>query len=235
MAVIAPDIVRLSPNVNRYPDGVGTPVGMPPTCKCVIIHCTRSGVPGNPSEFEGTLGYMSRKGTTSSHWVVSRTGVKARVVPDSQEAWHAGTDNDNAWGIEIEQGVASDGFTDVQLAAVVEICKGYRDDFNVPAYHSTTSAEGFIGHEETIQGRSYGKSDPGYLFPWDWFIAQLQESPMPERQWLYGNEQAGEEVVGNQIFIWHLGIVINKIGDEAGLMPGRREHNEGGTFVVKEP
>lgn len=55
------------------------------------------------------------------------------------------------------------------------------------------------------------------------------------RHWTYGDEAAGEEVVGNQIFVWHRGVVINKIGDEAGLYPGKRLHNEGGVFVEKEP
>lgn len=57
----------------------------------------------------------------------------------------------------------------------------------------------------------------------------------PKRTWLYGNEAAGEEVVGKQIFRWHLGVLIDKFGDEAGLFPGRREHNEGGVFVEREP
>lgn len=169
--MIAPDLVRLSPNINDAP--------MPGTTRTVLIHCTRSGTPMNPTEFIGTLNYMSRPGTTSSHWVVSRDGEKARVVNDNKQAWHAGTDNDNAWGIEIEQAAEQDGFTDVQLAAVVDICKGYRDDFNVPPRHATNSTEGgFIGHQETAQGKSFGKSDPGRHFPWQWFIDQLQPAPL---------------------------------------------------------
>jgi hypothetical protein len=70
----------------------------------------------------------------------------------------------------------------VQLAAVVDICKGYRDDFGVPAYHSVTSTEGgFIGHQETAQGKSFGKTDPGHLFPWVWFIGALTPIPAPAR------------------------------------------------------
>lgn len=55
------------------------------------------------------------------------------------------------------------------------------------------------------------------------------------RLWLYGNEAAGEEVVGNQTFIWHRNVIIDKIGDEAGNFPGQRQHNEGGIFVIREP
>lgn len=165
--MIAADVTRWSPNVNDAP--------MPSGVKTVIIHCTRSGVKANPTEFEGTLNYMAREGTTSSHWVVSRLGIKARVVADDKQAWHAGNDNDNAWGIEIEQGVEEDGFTMPQMWAVVDICRGYRDDFGVPVRHVHDSTSGgFVGHQETAQGRSWGKTDPGRWFNWDWFINQIQ-------------------------------------------------------------
>ena len=172
--MIEPDITQLSPNVSRYANGKEIP--MPKTANTVFIHCTRSGrIPMNPSEFEGTLNYMSRPGTTSSQWVVSRTGIAARVVRDDHQAWHAGIDNDNGWGIEIEQAVEDDGFTSEQLWKVVEICRGYRDDFNVPPRRVFDSHPGgFVGHQDTLQGRRSGKSDPGRWFPWDWFISELQ-------------------------------------------------------------
>jgi hypothetical protein len=55
------------------------------------------------------------------------------------------------------------------------------------------------------------------------------------RTWLYGNEQGGEEVVGKQIWRWHLGVTTDKYGDEAGLFPGRHFHNQGGAFVQVAP
>ncbi len=167
--MIAPDIIRLSPNHNAYPVSGHT----------VIIHATRSGHSMNPTEFEGTLNYMMLTnppaGPVSSHWVIARDGRKARVVPDNLQAWHAGTDNPRAWGIELEQGAENDGFTPEQIAALVSVCEGYRDDFGVPAVHAAAPwGMGFIGHQETLQGRSFGKTDPGHLFPWDDFIAALR-------------------------------------------------------------
>jgi len=169
--MINPDLVQISPNNSG---------AMPPGVSCVVIHATRSGVSMNPTEFEGTLNYMSTPGTTSSHWVISREGVKARVVYDDLMAWHAGQLNDNAWGIELEQGVESDGFTQAQMDALVQVCKGYMEDYGVPAHHSHVFAfPGFVGHEETAQGMEWGKTDPGSLFDWDWFIAALggEEEP----------------------------------------------------------
>ncbi len=164
--MIQPVITRLSPNINIGP--------MPSTTRTVIIHATRSGTSMNPTEFMGTLNYMSQVGTVSSHWVISRTGITARVVNDNREAWHAQEDNDNAWGIELEQGVEDDGFTDAQMTVLVAVCRGYRDDFGVPAIHAINSTiGGFIGHQETAQGIRNGKSDPGHLFPWPSFIGAL--------------------------------------------------------------
>lgn len=159
-----PDLVVHSPNVNDRPvNGV-----------TVIIHATRSGKSMNPTEFEGTLNYMKQAGTVSSHWVIGREGQKARVVEDNRQAWHAGADNDNAWGIEVCQGVESDGFTDLQYDALRDVCRGYMADFGIPAIHCRTSFQpGFVGHQETDQGKSFGKSDPGALFDWNRFIDSL--------------------------------------------------------------
>lgn len=162
--MIQPDIFHPSPNKYERPV-----IG-----RTVIIHATRSGKPMNPTEFAGTLNYMASPGTTSSHWVISRTGLKARVVQDQFQAWHAAADNDNCWGIELEQGAEMDGFELPQLNALIEICRDYMAECNVPAVHVTSSSEpGFIGHQETAQGRGQGKSDPGRLFPWLWFIGAL--------------------------------------------------------------
>lgn len=164
---VQPDLVRLSPNVNA--------AAMPASTRTVIIHATRSGQSQNPSEYEGTLNYMATPGTVSSHWVIGRKpGQKARAARDAQQAWHSGEDNDNAWGIELCQGVENDGFTAEQMAQLVEVCAGYVREKGVPIRHARTSTEGgFIGHEETAQGRSVGKSDPGRLFDWPAFLTAV--------------------------------------------------------------
>lgn len=165
MAAI-PDVVDLSPNYNPFPV----------TGRTVIIHATRSGKSMNPTEFRGTLNYMRQPGTTSSQWVISRAGIKARVVNNNRQAWHAQEDNDNSWGIELEQGDEQDGFTEVQMVALAEVCRDdYMAGFGVPAVHAKSTGEpGFIGHQETIQGKRNGKSDPGSRFDWDYFLRLLQ-------------------------------------------------------------
>ena len=171
--MITPDLTRLSPNFYD-PPVVGS---------TVVIHSTRSGTSMNPSEFAGTLNYFATRGNPSSHWVISRQGHAARVVADTRQAWHAGVDNDNTWGIELEQGVETDGFTAPQIDRLIDVCRGYVDDFGVrPVRVFTSFASGFVGHQDTVQGKSFGKSDPGRLFPWDDFISRLTPLPPPQGQ-----------------------------------------------------
>ena len=172
--MVTPDLVRLSPNYNNRPPRGGV----------VIIHATRSTVSMNPSEFEGTLNYFSdRNSEASSHWLIGRDGRKARVVPDNLQAWHAAEDNAIAWGIELEQGVESDGFPLMQMESLIEVSRDYVA-MGVPAQRIyTTSAKGFVGHQDTAQGKRFGKSDPGGGFAWNAFIAALEEDEMtPEEK-----------------------------------------------------
>jgi N-acetyl-anhydromuramyl-L-alanine amidase AmpD len=135
----------------------------------------------NPSELEGTLNWFARKDTrVSSQWVIGRRGEKVRVIPDEWQSWHAGEHNGVAFGIELEQGVETDGFTPVQISALVTICRGYMVDYGIPAvFDPDMTASGFLGHEDSPQGRRVGKSDPGGLFDWPAFLAKLtpQETP----------------------------------------------------------
>jgi N-acetyl-anhydromuramyl-L-alanine amidase AmpD len=168
--MIEPDVTRLSPNFSASP----------PTQRLVVIHATRSGKSMNPTEFEGTLNWFSRTDSqVSAHWVIGRDGKKARVVSDGQQAWHAGEHN-VGWGIELEQGVSDDGFTKKQLASLLDVCAGYVLDFGVPPVHTLDAGQiGFIGHEETKQGKRVGKSDPGPKFDWNDFIADLKRRTAP--------------------------------------------------------
>jgi N-acetyl-anhydromuramyl-L-alanine amidase AmpD len=174
--MIEPDLTSTSPHFTS----------IPPSANFVVIHATRSGVSNNPNELEGTLNHFNNpypnepQKRASAHWVIGRAGMKARVIPDGVRAWHAAEHN-VGFGIELEQGVESDGFTDLQIEALVAVCRGYVKDFGVPPVHvSDLPASGFLGHQETPQGRRVGKSDPGSLFPWEAFMAELQGPPPPK-------------------------------------------------------
>jgi len=191
--MVTPDIVRLSPNYNNRPPRGGV----------VIIHATRSTVSMNPSEFEGTLNYFSdRNSEASSHWVIARDGRKARVVPDNLQAWHAAEDNAIAWGIELEQGVESDGFPLMQMESLIEVSRDYVA-MGVPAQRIyTTSAKGFVGHQDTAQGKRLGKSDPGSGFMWTAFIAALEEDDMAKPYFIGRESRTGAIYITDSISKW---------------------------------
>jgi N-acetylmuramoyl-L-alanine amidase len=208
-AVIAPDRTSTSPHSNAFrPSGIG-----------VVIHATRSGTSMNPTELEGTLNWFKNPGArVSSHWVIGRNGEKVRVIPDDRQAWHAGEHNATHWGIEVEQGIESDGFTPEQMHALVEVCKGYVE-MGVPAVHAFS---GFIGHQETPQGKAAGKSDPGGLFKWDVFINNLRADVTPPgREFIAGDANGGIENAGNQVLIWNNGLCVLAIGDYEGTARGQ--------------
>ena len=125
----------------------------------------------------GTLSWFARRESgVSSHWVIGRDGEKVRVIPDEMQAWHAGKHNGVAFGIELCQGVESDGFTDEQMNSLVLICRDYMAEYGIPAvFDPDMTAKGFLGHEDSPQGRSVGKSDPGMGFNWADFLDRLRD------------------------------------------------------------
>lgn len=171
--MIAPDLTKWSPD---YRQGR-------PSKNIVIIHSTRSGVrPYYELEYQATINWLTGPSGLSIHWVVGRNpNEKARLVRDDCQAFHAGEHNYEAWGIEVCQSMPNDNYGDEQLAQLVQICKGYVADFGVASIHTLSmSQSGFIGHEETPQGKRAGKSDPGNPFPWERFISMLQGgAPIP--------------------------------------------------------
>lgn len=149
----------------------------PPSGQGVVIHATRSGISQYPLELEATLNWFANPTSkVSSHWVIGRNGEKVRVIPDNRQAWHAGQHNATHWGIELCQGDEDDGFTYEQMAALIEVCRDYVA-LGVPATHGMA---GFIGHDETPQGRTAKKSDPGYFFNWSGLINGLSVSDLYE-------------------------------------------------------
>ena len=131
----------------------------------------------NPTEFEGTLNHFANPASeVSAHGLIGRDGRIARIVPDSQTAWHAGIHNPDMWGWELEQGVESDGFTLKQMESLAIVGRYYVDVFGVAPQHITDiNLSGFVGHQETPQGISVGKSDPGSQFMWQAFISSLED------------------------------------------------------------
>lgn len=64
-------------------------------------------------------------------------------------------------------------------------------------------------------------------------LNEEDEIPMPPvvGYWMNGDRMAGYEVRVNQIIMWHANVEIEAWGDLAGLYPGERWHNAGGSWV----
>ena len=76
-------------------------------------------------EFEGTIAWFQNPDSkVSSQLIIGREeNQTVRVIPDSMQAWHAAEDNARAWGIELEQGVESDGFTEPQMRQLIRAAR----------------------------------------------------------------------------------------------------------------
>uniref|UniRef100_A0A0Q9YPE5 1,6-anhydro-N-acetylmuramyl-L-alanine amidase AmpD n=1 Tax=Candidatus Berkiella cookevillensis TaxID=437022 RepID=A0A0Q9YPE5_9GAMM len=114
-----------------------------------------------------TIGHLK----VSSHLWIRRTGEVLQFVPFHRRAWHAGASdfqgkkecNDFSIGIELE-GTDKIPFTEIQYAQLVACTHAI-----MQAYPAITPHRGG-GHEDIAPGR---KSDPGPLFDWSRYRAQM--------------------------------------------------------------
>lgn len=169
---VAPDHVAVTPNYTP-----GWPHGRP---KAVLIHSTRSGQRHftDAQERSATINWFAKRhANASSHWLVTASGEKIRFVADEHRSWHAGFHNDWSRGIELTQPTIDRPYEDGHYEGLAIICREYVA-MGVPIIHLVrfaNGAQGFAGHDESEQGMSVGKSDPGPGFDWARFLNMLGE------------------------------------------------------------
>lgn len=147
--------------------------------KIVVIHSTRSGQVQftDTEELGATLNWFVNPDGASAQWVLSET-ERVRVVLDSLIAWHSTYLNSRSWGIELTQPTIDRPYRDGHYANAALIGRHYVALGVAPRWldywDGDVSATGFVSHQDTIQGRESGKSDPG---PFDRarFIASLED------------------------------------------------------------
>jgi len=153
-----------------------------PRTTLVVIHATRSGQVGQSISLEAssTAIYMDNdsipeKARVSSHLVVGNAKVY-RVVHDADTAWHAGVLNPYAIGIEVAQAVPTAPYHPRQIEFTARATARYCAKYKIPIRRVMDESEpGIIGHEDSRQGKGYGKSDPGPMWDWPAFIALVQQ------------------------------------------------------------
>lgn len=166
----------MSPNFNR--DELAT---FP---RAVMIHSTRSTREDFTDEQElgSTINtFKSSASGVSAHWIVSAK-ERVRVVRDRDKAWHAGFHNRSAMGIEVTQPTADRPYQDGHYRNLVLVCADYVEMGTPIVFlpNFTNGALGFTGHEDSLQGRGQGKSDPGEQFDWIRFLNELRNASAPD-------------------------------------------------------
>ncbi len=130
-------------------------------------------MPGRGAEYLRTIRvFMNPNTKVSAHRVIGcAVGQHAQLVPDDDIAWHAGSDNTEWLGIEFCQPLPADPYSEWQIDVGVAVCTDW-----CLTYGIKPSKETIRRHQDTDQGKSCGKSDPGELFPYDEFVARVKSA-----------------------------------------------------------
>ena len=189
--------------------------------KIAVMHSTRSGRTSftDVQELAATLSWFVNPNGASSHFVVSKT-ERVRVVADNLLAWHSGSLNGRAWGIEFTQPTIDRSFGAGHYANAALVGRHYVKLGVAPTWLSywdgNLSESGFIDHQDTVQGRASGKSDMGPKFDRARFIASLEEG-MPlntaDKTWLKATVDAAVKPVTADV-------AALKKSHEGGELPG---------------
>lgn len=147
--------------------------------KVVVMHSTRSGIETktDAEELESTINWFTNPDGASSHWVLSGK-ERVRVVSDDLIAWHSAYLNSRSWGIEFTQPTIDRPFQDGHYVNAALVGRHYVKLGVAPkwlSYWDGGDVSGFVAHEDTVQGRELGKTDPGPKFDRVRFIASLED------------------------------------------------------------
>lgn len=179
------------------------------TPQIIIIHATR-GPTAVEQQYRATINWFTNptNGSAEQRWgsqadaVVGTGPGEITFFGDyhtTRSNWSAGFGGSSAtthgadeWAVSIElaQRNATDPFRDEVLQNAAIVCRQWMDEFHIPAEHlrgwdqerQKDVPKGFVGHDETANGKKLGKSDPGSLFPWDdFFLRVAAVGPTPRR------------------------------------------------------
>ena len=148
--------------------------------KIVVMHSTRSGLDWTDAqELGATLNWFVNPDGASAQWVLSEK-ERVRVVTDDLIAWHSAYLNSRSWGIELTQPTIDRPYRDGHYANAALVGRHYVSLGVAPVWlgywDGDVSASGFVAHQDTVQGREAGKSDPGPEFDRVRFISSLEDS-----------------------------------------------------------
>ena len=170
----------------------------PPTA--ILIHCTRGGQNYNgivesnaavnwfvsPNNRISQPPYQPYAGISHA---LTGPGRITEVVPAETHipAWSSEASDHHALSIEVAQSNAGQPIEPPTIANTVALVRAWRDQFGIPLTRvqvitDDRSWSGIAGHEDTLQGRASGKSDPGEYFWSVFWPALIEEEPMTAQQ-----------------------------------------------------
>ena len=157
----------------------------------VMLHSTRSGV-SDGDDGPRTEAWWSNPQNNQGGWgsyadvLIYEDGTRVICTDFDREyaTWTAGYGGSGTWAagiyyiqIELAQGNTNNPFTDAQIESLVELVHSLsvRYDFpieRIPFLNQIgTPPRGICTHENSANGLVTFKSDPGYMFPWERFLA----------------------------------------------------------------
>ena len=137
----------------------------------IVIHATRSGIPGNNDRISTINWFKNPASHASSHRLYDTDGWVGGFVADWDTAWHAGYLNPRSLGAEVCQPTDDTPFTDLQVMTLAIGVRLWCEIHSIPKVRVfDENQRGIIGHDDTDQGQYWGKTDPGHMFPWDRFM-----------------------------------------------------------------
>lgn len=151
------------------------------TPRLIIVHATRSTIADSAwtleQELSATLNSYKHGGDNSSHCVIAGNGDVHWTVGLGRMAWGASYLNPVSYHIEVCQPTRDRPFTEEQYRATAYAVKKLAGFANIPLVRAASENKpGYTGHENTQQGKSFGKSDPGPQWDWDKFATLLNGS-----------------------------------------------------------
>ncbi|MEK7484377.1 MAG: N-acetylmuramoyl-L-alanine amidase [Planctomycetota bacterium] len=128
----------------------------------VVIHTIEGSAGGAISWFKNPVSNVS------AHYVVAYSGAVTQMVREKDKAWHCGSYNYRAIGIEHEGFAGQNRWTETEYAASAALTRSICIKYGIPKTRSYV-----IGHIE-VPGATH--TDPGSYFNWDYFMALVNGS-----------------------------------------------------------
>lgn len=163
----------------------------------VLIHCTRGGQWYDGATELGAFLNWARSANNRIPYVggdyagIANYGTGpnriVEVVPDEVvPAWSSHPSDEHVVSIEVAQSNLGQAIEPETIAATVHLVRELQAEHKFPLTRvypvNDWEWSGMAGHEDTVQGKAQGKSDPGAAF-WEPFMAALEGDAMtPEER-----------------------------------------------------